>query len=65
MDESNNMPIAGSRPGSFQAHRRSNDSHQSLHSRRGSNVSSTSFMDDVEMAHDEVGSLHSGGVLCQ
>lgn len=61
MDNSDNRSIAHSRRSSSQAQRRRNGSvasHSMYRNRRSSIMSNaTSFMDDVEMAQDEVASV--------
>ena len=53
MDESNGVPIQNGRRSSSRTNGRTSGQYGPMY-RRDSNVSSTSFLDDVEMAHDEV-----------
>ena len=52
-DESNGVPIRNGRRSSSRTNGRTSGQYGPIY-RRDSNISSTSFLDDVEMAHDEV-----------
>lgn len=55
MEDSNgSVPVRQSRRSSSQTPRHSSSSYGRRPYRRDSNMSTSSFMDDVEMAHDEV-----------